>query len=393
MPERIRKGGTHPPGFLGLEILRAFIEKRRTNITALLGAFRGQCARPTHRMSGMGSWTGPLNIESGSARLTLGQFRSALMELNITLPPTESQAIFNVMSVNGTVSVSDLMREIRAEPCERSARWGREGVGNEYMPNREAMMNAIVLPTPISGYTQGPHRIMRPQSAAVTRAELTKLKEQWAGRIAPTQTSGYAGSVKYTNDLIKQIGGDAKPVKPAPKAVDDGSEASSLYRSRPRSAYGTIYASTPGLLHSQEEDPDHWVRDGIGRSKLKPVEVFGRPAPTEGSGYSRDQGQLDLSQPWVEKPKPAMAWRMADNKYPWTSGYNRGLRANYVPDEPDENGWSREGIGRKPPAMALLDPNVKVEPTRHSGYHQMCSLDEAAKAQKERLCAWCRVID
>ena len=76
-----------------------------------------------------------------------------------------------------------------------------------------------------------------------------------------------------------------------------------------------------------------------------------------------------------------MTWRMADNKYPWTSGYNRGLRANYVPDEPDENGWSRDGIGRKPPAMALLDPNVKVrigvgEPLRRSsagarGPHQM----------------------
>ena len=44
-------------------------------------------------------------------------------------------------------------------------------------------------------------------------------------------------------------------------------------------------------------------------------------------------------------------------------------------------------------SLPLLTAPYQVEPTRHSGYHQMCSLDEAAKAQKERLCAWCRVID
>jgi len=390
---RIRTGGTAPTGFLGLEILRQFTEKRRTNITALLGAFRGQCERPSHRLKGSGTWSGPLNIESGSARLTLPQFRAALLELNISLPERESKAIFNVMAVNGTLSVSDLIREIRLDPCDRSARWGREGVGHQYLPAAE-MPKLSVLPTPASGYTQGPHRVARPKSAAVTRLELQKAKEDWAGRIAPTRTSGYAGAIAQS-DWLKQL--DAamlqKP-KPQPAEGDGAEGAARVFLSRPRSAYGTIYASTPGLLHPKEQEPDQYTREGIGRNRTKPAEPTGRPAPTEGSGYTRDQGVITLGPDWVDPPKTQAPWRVADSRHPWTSGYNRGLKMGIVLDAwADDEYANREGIGRKPMPMAEFDPNVPNVPTRGSGYimAQMCSVCQEAPAKKGGVCAFCRV--
>lgn len=293
--ERIRKGSAAPLGFLGLEILRSFLEKRASNTTALLGAFRGQAVYPVHRLKGMGTWTGPLNIESGSARLRLDQFTAALTELNIVLPESEAKAIFDVMSVNGTLSVSDLIREIRLDPCERSVRWGQQYI---YPANLD-MPSSIVKPTISSGYTNGPHRA-RPKSAAVTRAEVRKLKEEWTGRVAPTRTSGYITSVPQANWMSQDYREDRS--KSGLPEADDGSMAAMMYKTNP-----FRIPAASGLLHTVKDDPDRFLRDGIGRRIVPPIENTCRAAPAEGSGEFRERysSQLSLSSPLALTPTMA----------------------------------------------------------------------------------------
>ena len=89
------------PGTNGLELLRIWIDQHRqrtTNkrLTLLLGAFRGQSTRPLYRFSrGGGSFRGPYyGIDQPSDKLTLDQFRNAILELRITMPLAESEAIF-----------------------------------------------------------------------------------------------------------------------------------------------------------------------------------------------------------------------------------------------------------------------------------------------------------
>jgi len=132
-----------------------------------------------------------------------------------------------------------------------------------------------------------------------------------------------------------------------------------------------------------------WASAGRCRSCRRPPAAL---LHTEGSGYTRDFGRLQLGLETDEPPKPLKVWRVAETRHPWTSGYNRGLKMGYVQDAWAEDEYAnREGIGRKPLPMVEFDPNVKVEPTRHSGYCQMCSLCDAQPAQKGGLCAFCRV--
>jgi len=376
--DRLRKGSDAPPGFMGLEILRKFVENRG-NMTALLGAFRGQCVYPMRRLKGMGTYTGPLNLESGSGRLTLNQFRAALMELGIILPERESKTIFNVMSVAGTIGISDLMREVRLEPCDRSARWGQQ---YPYPVNQE-VPNAIVEPTKRSGYTQESFWA-RPMSAAVTKDELKKVKEDWAGRVAPTLSSGYVASVPQHCWMRQPFDGDK--LKDSPKKIDDGSQAAAMFMlGPPRTRVAT------GLLHPSENDPSRWDRDGIGRKLLKPEEMPARAAPAEGSGYTRDQDSIKLGPTWPDEPLKEKVWRMADSNDPWTSGYNRSNREGVKVEAWPDGVFDRDGIGRKPLPMTEFDPNVKVEPTLSSGYVHMCSICQANRALKSGVCAFCRV--
>ena len=82
--------------------------------TLLLGAFRGQAFRPQYRFSrGAGSFRGPYyGIDQPSDKLTLDQFRNALIELRINMPLAESEAIFAVMAdQHGMVGIQELMKE------------------------------------------------------------------------------------------------------------------------------------------------------------------------------------------------------------------------------------------------------------------------------------------
>lgn len=353
-----------PPGFIGLDILRQYIEKRRSNRTALMGAFRGQCTQPQHRSKGLGTWNGPLNLESASARLTIGHFRRSLAELGIILPDSESDAIFHVMSVGGTVSVADLLREIRLDPCDRNSQWG-QGVGQNYLkPSSMPAPKGFMLPTMRSGYTQGPHRgPLAPFDAALL---VEPLRENLSSRIAPTRGSGYANSVASNNALVSHgrlLQKEVEVVRTL-DAATLGSQAAAIFRSRPKSAGGTIFATTPGLLHTANPDGDEWTREGIGRNRPKSAApTHGNPARTEGSGYTR-LGGVPLAQPHgMVESKPERVWARAEERFPWTSGYNRGAQEPGVfPSAREGDMYGRDGIGRNaaPPEESLQ--GIRVQP-------------------------------
>jgi len=375
-----------PPGFIGLEILRSYIDKRRSNLTSLLGAFRGQCNYPQHRLAGLGTWSGPLNLESASARLTIGAFRAALVEVGISLPESETEAIFRVMAVDGTVSIAQLLRELRLDPCDRSGQWGRQGVGQNYLePSSAPPSIQGVAPSLRSGYTQGPHMGLR---VPFEVEPPPKPKEAFARRVAPTRSSGYSASVA-TGEALRHRGTmprEAPAAAPADAAAL-ASEVATIFLTRPRSA--ALYPV--GLLHSADPDGDEWKREGIGRSRPKsaaPTRSF--PAPAENSGYTRSTG-VDLRQPEAMAERaPEREWASSDERYPWTSGYSRGSRRTGVAPEAWAGTFEREGIGHATLPAPPPGP-MRVAPTRHSGYHQTCQTCEMNKARGSGLCAFCRV--
>ena len=102
-------------------MLRVWTDSSKNRLRLLLGAFRNQVVRPQYRFcSGGGSFNGPYyGIDQPSDKLTLDQFRNALIELNIDLPLEESEGIFAVMAdSHGLLGIQDFLREMKADPTK-----------------------------------------------------------------------------------------------------------------------------------------------------------------------------------------------------------------------------------------------------------------------------------
>lgn len=428
---RVSKGDRPPPGLVGLEALRAFLDKRSTNFTTLLGAFRGQSVYPQHRLKGMGTWRGLLDIQAGSPRLSFEQFFAALLELGIVVPEDEAKATFDMIAVNGTMAVPDLVRQIHVPPCDRSGRWGQE-----YSLPRDEIFS-MTRATLRSGYHQeGLHTNGKLPFEATH--EKPDVGVEWQGRVEPTRSSGYLNSMHSGFGMLMQ---DPEEKSNAGLPIDDGSLTAQAFMNQ---SYKKI--ATHPLTHLADDDPDRWVRD---RGRLtQPIDVPYGSAPVEKSGalslearacstlylvckmqvfgsfcrfppyrcclvcsgYTRDSS-LDLSHDWSDRPPPQQpAWRMASTSDPWTSGYNRGSHQGFLSDE-----WTGEEHSRPTSAVPPeFDPTMQVpsfppfccesrqpvspaspplayqvQPSRESGYSRMCSICEHGRLRRHLPCPFC----
>ena len=114
------------PGRHALDSIRRYVERDKKRLTLLLGAFRNQAVRPLYRFAdGHGSFSGPYyGLDQPSDKLNLDQFRNALMQLLIHLPDSETEGLFAVMADgHGLLGIGDLLREIKADPCDAAGRW------------------------------------------------------------------------------------------------------------------------------------------------------------------------------------------------------------------------------------------------------------------------------
>jgi hypothetical protein len=145
-----------------MEVLRAYASHRSN--AKLIGALRGQFPPTQYRFgSGHGTFTGPyFGIDQPVPRLTLEQFKGALREMQLNLPQGEIEAVFNTIDgidgdVNGSISLSELLREIRAEPSDRAVYKQRKHLGQIWSESRKPTSsgpeNLRVRPTVRSGYS------------------------------------------------------------------------------------------------------------------------------------------------------------------------------------------------------------------------------------------------
>ena len=217
-------------GLLGFDILRRYVESNKRRV-ALLGAFRGKAIKSEFRFAGGGSFSGPYfgidqptdkltcvlratNVRSRMAATSLSPrlaassrfhaldsppenalfdprsslityvyvpsrrldlFRLALLELYISMPLEESEAIFRSMAdENGMVGIVDLMRECRAEPCDSSARFNRQRYGQQFAPSKAPVRTERVAPTRSSAYTRDPPWVPRPQHRPAPQMPVTE---------------------------------------------------------------------------------------------------------------------------------------------------------------------------------------------------------------------------
>ena len=377
-----------PAGLRGLEMLRAYTEKNRRNLTALLGAFRNQSARPLYRFAGgRGTFHGPYyGIDQPSDKLTLDQFRNALLELHLELPLAETEAIFTAMAdAHGRVGIVDLVREVRAEPCDRSGRWGRSGLGEPLVADGVAHP-ADVQPTRRSGYSGGG---WRPAPRAPAYRPAPAPDKENSHRVAPTLSSAYRSGANVLSSQIS-LGDDARqwrePPPPPPPPPPSKAKVGP-------GGHGSAYAQP--LLHAAGADTaDRWRRDGIGvRRPPPPPPASVREARPSSSGYTHPSS-LHLGggddAPRAAPPTQPVVWSVAPRN-PWQSGYNRGerdligpAREAWVPED-----WERRGIGRDPTAEPPPVDTI-VLPTRQSPF--TCSLCEVERDRgRPGQCAFCRM--
>jgi len=361
------------PGTIGFEVMRGYLDSHPTS--KLVGAFRGQAQQPLHRFgNGSGTFHGPyFGISQPSARLTFAQFQHALMELCLDLPDSEAEAIFCTIagSIDGLISLPDLLRELHAEPCDRSQRWRPQRIGQVWTDGRPAP-SASVQPTRRSGYTVGGYRPAPPppEPPLHHRAPPPPPPEH---RVAPTLSNQF---VNGANVLAAQWtmgpSGDMGRAPPPPLP--------------PKTSYGRPTSGYPiQLLHGDPDEDNRWEREGIGQTRPPwseggPVRVL----PVQRSGFTASIPlELGNDEPEVPPPPqlPPGPVRVVGNK---PSGYNRGNATNVLKEAWAEKEWQ--------PRAKPEPREYRVAPTLSSGFTRSCSLCEADRVQgRPGKCAFCRM--
>lgn len=357
------------PGTIGFEVIRAYLDSHP--VARLVGAFRGQAQQPLHRFAdGQGTFRGPyFGISQPSARLTFKQFQYALMELCLDIPDSEAKAIFCTIagSLDGTIGIGELVRELRADPCDRSERWRPQRAGQVWADGRPAP-SAGVRPTRRSGYTVGGYRPAPPIEPPSHRTPPPPPPEH---RVAPTLSSQF---VNGANVLAAQwtMGPSGEMGRPPPPLPE------------PKTSYGRPVSGYPmRLLHGEPDEGDRWDRDGIGQHR--PPRPQGGPVlvlPANRSGYTATS-RLDLGndEPPLPSPLPPAPPSVVYPTGSKPSGYNRGQETNVLKEAWAEQPWKPRP---KPPPR-----EVRVAPTLQSGFTQHCSLCPAE--DRSRKCAFCRM--
>jgi len=362
-------------GTLGFEVLREYID--RHPLSKLLGAFRNQSGAQLLHRGGSGTFQGPYyGIAQPSSRLTFAQFQFVLMELCLNLPDHEVEAIFCTIvgSLDGTMGFADLIWEIRAEPCDRSGRWGRRREGQIWVEGRPSP-SAGVRPTRRSGYSVGGYRPAPKVPELTAHQPLPPPPPEY--RVAPTLNNQFVngGNVLATHWVVGQEGDGPEKHKPPPHP------AKTSYPRNPTSAYPS------GLLHGDEDDGDRWSRGGVGQRRPPQLPTgAARVQQPQRSGYTAEK-LLDLgvleppAAPSMPQPLPAATVLPRD---PWTSGYNRGRATNVL-----KEAWAKKCNA---PAPKPPPPEVRVAPTLRSGFTTSCSICATDRARGQGgKCAFCRM--
>lgn len=377
-----------PPGFLGFEVLRAYADQHSNS--KLIGALRGQIAQPQYRFgSGHGTFRGPYyGIDQASPRLTLPHFRNLLKELNLNLPEGEVDAVFLVIagSLDGTVGLAELLREIRAEPCDRAARWGRKHTGQIWAEGRRTEPNVRVVPTARSAYSDGGWRkapVRQAENVPPPRPQPPPVHgEGLPYRVAGSDPTPFnsGANVLRTNIVFgpsEETGTWHRKPPPPPPKVSRGK--------------ATHSGRGPQLHSTSDNDPDRWRRDSIGARRPPPVlPVNARVLPPDPTGFTRAESLFIGGEPEPLPPPPPPPMQptvLAPS--PWVSGYNRGERRDHL--QLRKEAWANEGASPKKKPVAPSE--YYVAPSRESGWVS----NECTLCAKEGLegrpgqCAFCRL--
>jgi len=376
-------------GRQGLEMLRTYIDASNKRYTLLLGAFRGQAKRPEYRFAGgRGSFAGPyFGIDQASDKLSLDQFRNALMELHINMPLAESEAIFAVMAdAYGLVGIVDLMREMKAEPCAASGRLYRasKGVGQHYPESAETPATAYVVPTRRSGYSSGGWRAPPPPPKPHRAAPSAPEKENY--RVAPTRSGPFVGGANVLSSQIRM--GIDEPEQPPAWRKPPPPPAAVMHPRRTPSGYANSSA-----VHSADPDApadeDRWQRESIAARRAPPALPAhrGKVRPSE-SGFTHESSIFRGTPPPAAPPprrRAPVAYAVGP-KTPWVSGYNRSERPNIA-----KEAWAdmlpSEAPPEAPPAECV------IRPTPHSGYTSEQPDAHRERNQPSGQCAFCRLYE
>jgi len=373
-----------PPGFLGFEVLRAYASQH--SHSKLIGALRGQFAQPQHRFgSGHGTFKGPYyGIDQASPRLTLAHFSNALNELQLNLPSGEIEAIFKVIagSLDGTIGLAELLREIRAEPCDASVRWGRKRTGQIWAGGRQ-LDNAKVVPTQRSGYSDGGYRkapLLQAENVPPPRPKPPPVSSTPGYRVAPSDPTPYnsGANVLRTNILFgpaEETGEwHRKPPSGPPKV------------SRGKLGHSGRGPQLTGTMAEKFDDLDRWNRDGIGQRRPPPVvpNPHARVLAPDPSGFTRAESLFiggEPEPPPPPPPPPVMPIVLQAN--PWVSGYNRSEWSSL---QARKEAWANDEAPKKP----CKEPTeFFVAPSRESGWVS----NECRVSNEDRpgQCAFCRM--
>ena len=372
-------------GVIGFELLRDLFASQP--LSKLLGAFRGQARTPQYRFaSGHGSFSGPYyGIDQASARLSFEQFRMALIELMLDLPDGEAEAIFATIAggLDGTLSLSELIRELRADPCDRTGRWGRRRVGQIWAPARDANPSVNVRPTQRSAYTAegGWRKAPTLQKENVTQPPPPPPPPY---RVAPPDRTQYNSGANVLSSQVK-LGPNAETGyrKPPPPP-----KVSTAARGR------WTHSGRGPQLHASGNDTDCWKdNEKIGQHR--------RPAPSlpshirvvpSASGFTHGSSfrlGSEVPEPPPPPPPPPAAPVILQSQ-PWVSGYNRSGRDSI---QARKEAWA-EAEWRAPPPAPPPKSEFKVAPGHLSGWvANECSLgvQEPAAGNALGKCAFCRM--
>ena len=380
-----------PKGQIGFDILRNYIESNSRRRVLLLGAFRGKAVKTQHRFSrGAGTFSGPYyGIDQASDKLSLDLFRTALLELHINLPLEESEAIFTAMAdENGLVGIVDLIREIKAEPCDRSGRGSRSRYGQQFKPSHEPLSKAHhdrVAPTLRSGYT-GERGWVRPAHRPAPEAPSHRAPPPPPPEAMPhpSLVRDKRGQFHNGANVLSSnvsLGSDASVKAASRSSVEPPKHRKAPAPPPPNIAYPRNVPSA--FIHEQTYtdvsdpmDEDRFVTSAAALHRRAPpplpvqpdVRSLSRPST---SGFTHGASIFvggEKEKPPPTAPPPPPPGPVLPRK-PWTSGYNRS--ENIKVGRPDmkeawaegENPYQRYGIPNEPAPTPKPQPDAIVMPT------------------------------
>jgi hypothetical protein len=368
-----------------MEVLRAYASHRSN--AKLIGALRGQFPPTQYRFgSGHGTFTGPyFGIDQPVPRLTLEQFKGALREMQLNLPQGEIEAVFNTIDgidgdVNGSISLSELLREIRAEPSDRAVYKQRKHLGQIWSESRKPTSsgpeNLRVRPTVRSGYSsQDGYRkapVLPAENVPPPKPQPPPVYADVPYRIAPPDSDSTpfnSGANALKSNVYfgpsEESGEWHRKAPPGPPKVSRGNWA---------------HVGRGPQLHTAEvEHPDRWVRDTIGQSRPVPRPTSNaRVMPPDPSPFTRSSSVFiggDPEPPPPPPPPPPTYTVLKAN--PWVSGYNRSGRnpefERTVPSVPPE--WN--GVQQRNEAW---ESDINAPPPKNQGSSEWSSVRQRKEA-------------